>query len=352
MARGTRRRPSAVLATSLLAASCGQPSPLKARSEAVQPTDVDLAQQATRALAGDAVFQDRYARATLYTWTTAAQIDELRAGKPLLSREESPIHGAAYSDQVLEALAQRGDAIAKLLYTSGFARARHAWATAWATRAGWPDEQYGDQLIRIALKPDAIIVALSTATGTFEARSLDDRLVSLAELPGKIDRVAAIYFTSDATRPGARGLPKPTATFREYLVCNESMIAAWSVADPEILRELEREASGLDAVVAYLRAHSGPTRVVVPGSWTHAVTIDTPEAAFAAALAFDNVNYRLDPDQLALIAQMLRSTPKPPVLAGTPTAKFPGTGVTRKPSRVVPAGGSTFASTYAKPSTP
>src|SRR5258706_16215584 len=123
MARRKRGKRSAVLATSLLAASCGTPSnpQPKARTEAVQPGDVDLAKQATRALASDAVFHDRYVRRTLYSWTTPEQIAELRAGKQLLSREESPVHGASYIDQVLEVLANRGDPTAKLLFTTGFA---------------------------------------------------------------------------------------------------------------------------------------------------------------------------------------------------------------------------------------
>lgn len=348
----TRRKRSALFAGSLLAASCGSPSEHP-------PTTVakpDAAAAATRALVGDAVFHDRFVRRTLYTWTTPEQLSELRTGTPLLSREESPVHGASYSDQVLEALAQRGDATAKMLFSTGFAKSRYAWPAPWATRAGWPDEQYGDQLIRITLRPGAVIVALSTATGTFEARDLDDKPVLLADLVANPARIAALYFTSDASRPPAAGIPKPTATFREYLVCNDAMIESWTVGGPELAREVEREAAALDALVAYLRGHAGPTRVVVPGSWARAQPVDTPEAAFAAALAFDNVNYRLDPDALALLAQLLRAAPKPPLFGGQ-GGTFAGIGSPRKTPRIVPAGGTggvptTYATTYAKPKSP
>ncbi len=78
-------------------------------------------------LATDAVESHRFSRSTLYTWTTTEQIDELRAGKPLLSRDESPKNGGSSIDQVLHVLAKARDPMAKLLYTTAFAKMRFAW---------------------------------------------------------------------------------------------------------------------------------------------------------------------------------------------------------------------------------
>jgi hypothetical protein len=46
------------------------------------------------------------ARGTLYTWTTSEQAAELIRTKVLLSRAESPLHGASYYDQILESRAR------------------------------------------------------------------------------------------------------------------------------------------------------------------------------------------------------------------------------------------------------
>lgn len=334
------------LAALLLAAACSarhEPAPGPA---AIAPASDPAA--VTAALARDGVFHDRFGRRSLYTWTTADQIDELARTRRLLSREESPANGAAYGDQVLFALAQRGDDIAKLLYSAGFAKARHAWPAPWATRAGWPGESYGDRLIQIVLRRDAIIVGLSTAVGVFGAQTSGGDDVPLAEVRAHPERIAAIYFVSDATRSPAPTVPRPTATFREYVVCNESMIETWAAGTPAIAHELGQAAATLDALVRYLRARTLPTHVAIPGAWARAAPPAGPEAAYAGALAFDSPHYRLDPDALALLAQDLAAAPHPVAIAGTGTTTF-AVGATRPAPRVVPATPSSTFATYARP---
>ena len=160
------RLAGSLLAGILFAAACGSSGQSASNSA---PSPAGPTDPAT-AFARDAVFHEQFARRTLYTWTTTEQIDELRRTGILLSRSESPAHGTSYAEQVLDALARRGDPTALLVYPTGYAKARHAWASPWATRAGWPDEQYGDQLVRITLKREAIVLALSTRTGAFTAR--------------------------------------------------------------------------------------------------------------------------------------------------------------------------------------
>src|SRR5262245_10859424 len=144
-----KRRRTAVVASSLLAGACGPSPPPRPKAAAVAR---DLRADAVAALARDALYHGDVRR-TLYTWTTAEQIRELQHARRLLVREESPEHGASYLEQVLYALATGGDRIAALLYTTPFAKMRFAWHAPWATRMGWPGEQYGDQLIRVTLKP-------------------------------------------------------------------------------------------------------------------------------------------------------------------------------------------------------
>jgi len=343
-----RRKRTTILATSLLA-GCGLPAQPETRQHVVEPAQQDPAVEAAAALARDALHHDRFARGTLYTWTTGDQIDELRRSKLLLVRDESPVNGASYVDQILYILAQRGEPLAKILYTTPFAKMRFAWHTPWATRAGWPNEQYGDQLVRVTLKAEAIIVSLSTATGTFEARNLLNETIPLASVVAKPERIAAIYFLSDGHVGTAKGLPRPTATFREVALCNESMIESWEVGTARIHDELATNARALDAMVRYLRTMPTAAPTVVADAWAKATPNAGPERAFAAALALDSPRYHLDHLGLAQLADQLRATPTPAPFEGRGATFTAGT--VRNPPRIVPRKMDTYA-TYYRPVSP
>src|SRR5215216_5742962 len=153
-----RRKPTAIVAGSLLAGACNPSASPPPVVGSTAPATADPGREAAAGLARDALHHDDFVRRTVYSWTTAEQIEELRKGGPLLSRAESPANGASYVEQVIYALAQAGDPTAALLYHAAFARMRFAWHAPWATRDGWPTEEYGDQLIRITLQPEAIVL--------------------------------------------------------------------------------------------------------------------------------------------------------------------------------------------------
>jgi hypothetical protein len=301
-----------VIAGSLLAGGCKQP-------EQQQPPPVNEVARAdvAKALWRDPVTAERYARRVLYTWTTAEQIAELRRDRRVLVREESPQHGASYFEQVVHVLADR-DSAAKLLDTVTFAKSRYAWPAPWATHEGWPGEVYGDELIRVTLKPGAVVLALTTG-GRVEARDLAGALVPIVDVLAHPERLAAVYFTAD---PGdvAPGVPRPPNAFREYVLCNESMIAAWSVGTQDIADELAAEIAALDALARELRA--GPA---------------TPElaAGYASALALRSPAYALDPGAIEQVIAHLRAVPRPPAFEGGGDVAWPGIGVPRPPPRVV-----------------
>ena len=365
-----KRRPALVAGT-LLAGACGSGRSTPAPAGATEPpavigapAAVDPSARAAALLAPDALYHDAFVRRTVYTWTTAPQVDELARTGVLLSRAESPTHGASYLDQVVHALARRGDPVATLLWTTPFARMRFAWHAPWATRAGWRGEVYGDRLIRVTLRPEAIWLALSTVTGAFEARTADGATVALADVLAHPERIGAIYFVSDRSVLPAPGLPAPRATHRELALCNEAMIESWAIGDDATRRELAREADALDALVVHLRSGATPWKTpaappLVPHSWTRPAAPDpSPEHAFTAALAFDNDYYAFDPDGLARLAGALRATPAPPApITGGGSAVFPGPGSARPAPRVVGGGTSSFAastmgSTWAAPPWP
>jgi hypothetical protein len=333
----------AALATSLLV-GCGSatqpPSPVVARPD---PDPVDRLTDLARLLAADAVHHDKFARRTLYSWTTGDQIEDLRRTKRLLVRDESPTNGASFVDQVLYLLSLRGDPVAQKIYTAPFAKMRFAWPSMWATRAGWPNEHYGDHLIRISLKAEAWIAYLSTATGAFVVHDLDHKVIPQDQVLAKPERIAAIYFVSDASVAPAPGIPRPTASFREYAVCNESMIEWYEVGTVRLAGEVDRAIALIDA----LAKHAGkyrPGDAPTAGAW-HAAPDGSVRGNYRAALALDSWNYRFASDAFVALAAKLRATPKladAAAIKGAPSVPF-AAGPTRNPPRIVRAPHDTFA---------
>lgn len=343
----------AALATSLLV-GCGSPAQPAVHRETIPTTDLDRGEALVRQLAADVVIHDKFARRILYTWTTGDQLEDLRKTRRLLVRDESPTNGASFVDQVLYLLSLQGEPVAQKIYTAPFARMRFAWPSMWATRAGWPREQYGDQLIRITLKAEAWIAYLSTATGKFVVHDLEDNVIPQAEVLAKPERLAAIYFVSDSTVAPAPGLPRPTTSYREYALCNESMIEWFEVGTVRLAGEIDRAVALVDALAQ--RAATPLDKLEpAPRSWEKPPTAGELFAAYRAALALDSAHYEFTPALMRDLAKQLRATPRSAedaAIKGAPTATFTP-GPARNPPRIVRNYNDTFArsmsATSAKP---
>jgi len=320
--RRRSRRLEATLAASLAGAGLGwaaePPAPQAAAAPRVTPAPASFARYA--------VLNARPARAVFYTWTTEDQVDELLRTRLLLSRDESPVHGAAWFDQVMARLAAQKDPLATLLRTRAFTRARFAWPSAWPTALGWEGERYGDRLIRVALKPSAWIAALHTATYAWRVFDLDNRAVPVAEVLAHPERLAAVYFVQDeAGRAAWRtiGGPSERAAYREYVLCNESMIDEWSVGTGELVAELTGAADALEALAPAL----GPRPASVPIwnsrvaglRWAQAQVAD-PLESYEAALAFPNERYAPGAGTLEVLVSTLRQAA---ARQGSPTRHRP-----------------------------
>mgnify|MGYP006969383408 CR=1 FL=1 len=107
-------------------------------------------------LAPHAVSDDNFVRRVLYTWTTAEQAKEVRQDKQLLRRSNDAEGKIAWFDAQIR---KRSDRMSKLLQTPPFDKRRFAWTRPWATSMGG----YGDVLVRMELKPDAVIGNLETS---------------------------------------------------------------------------------------------------------------------------------------------------------------------------------------------
>lgn len=340
--RGRRGR-TIVIATGLLS-GCGSSGTPEMRQALVEPEPIDPARQLAHLLAGDTVDQHKFFRGVLYSWTTSEQINALRSSPRLLTRAESPTSGAAYVDQILYTLAtERRDPLAMQLYTESFAAKRFAWPAAWATRAAWPNESYGDQLIRITLRDDAWIAKLSAATGDFVIHDRDDAIVPLDRVLASPQRIAAIYFVSDASIRTPKGWPRAIASYREYVVCNEAMIASWEIGTARVADEAARSAALIDAVARWIEADEievTPFTRKVPEAWLGNGA--GPIAQYQVGLALDSIHYELTVPRMRALANQLRDTPKPPAIERVPSVAFVP-GPARKPPRIVTRGDITYA---------
>jgi hypothetical protein len=133
---------------------------------------------------------------------------------------------------------------------------------------GWKGENYGDQLLKITLKDSAIIVAFfpyctmhDTISGKhFAYEDVNGKPLSEKYVLRHQGQIAAVYFSGQ--KPGDKKVKRsvgvkgtgsystysfiPNIHYREYIVCNEEMIAHWEYGTDEVKNEIKKEISFLD----------------------------------------------------------------------------------------------------------
>jgi hypothetical protein len=181
-----------------------------------------------------------------YSWTTDEQIAELRGGGPLFSRSERTDRGRG---NALESLAQLGlssgelGQLASRMSQELFTEARYAWTNPWATRMGWPGEQYGNRLIRVELLANAWIAHfdgtdlwITDETGTY---------VSTTEALANLTRIGAIYFNRGPSAGGPQcttlGASGGGSGYREVILGNLAMVKRWGVGTTAIAARLAQD---------------------------------------------------------------------------------------------------------------
>jgi hypothetical protein len=259
----------------------------------------------------EAVLSSAPARTVLYTWTTREQIEELAKDRVLLTRTESPAHGPAFYDQMLARRVEIGEPLARKLRTQAFARARHAWANPWATILGWPGESYGDELIVVELKPGAWTAAMTTGLlSSWHIFDADNREVPVADAIAHPERIGAVYFVHDAS-PGSFAGPLDRPAFREYVLCNEAMIARWSIG-LSTAPAIAASADLVEKLVAAFRGNAPPASIekwnqrVAFDPWRQAAPPSALVPAYEAAIAFPNELYVPTAERMAVLAARLR----------------------------------------------
>jgi hypothetical protein len=281
----------------------------------------------TPVFSGRAVLNGAPARRELFTWTTAEQAAELRAGSVLMTRTEREGLGPGFAMAQLQQVAQSSTdiqyaeysadtiALAKVFSGPDFAKARYAWSEPWATRAGWPGEDYGDQLVRILLREDAWIARFDD--GGFNVFDMNNHPVLAADALAQPERLAGVYFVRDSRTGGPRcggSFSGGDDGYRELIIGNEAMIEEWSLGTPEIRARLEADAALLEEFFQRIRpcpasvdAHSWNLNVVC--SWSYEPDPRPDEfGAYHYALAIPSANYLPQPAVLVQLVELLKNS--------------------------------------------
>jgi hypothetical protein len=270
------------------------------------------------------VGNDSFARRVLYSWTVREQIAELRQDPTLLTRAMSSSGQRGKSaDLLLEAALS--DDFAALLSELRFANRRFAWTNPWATALGFTGEDYGDQLLRITLREDAIVgrVVADESGLAWTFSDLAGQLLDRETVFANSERIAAIYFVDERDPAICQStVSRAGSVMREFFLCNESMIESWVAFTPEIRAEVERGIAALqvldDAARTRVCATEESSLATDPGCWRSLVVAEWKEPDVASdtllglyelGLAFPNDLYQPSRDTFARIIERLEQVP-------------------------------------------
>jgi hypothetical protein len=264
------------------------------------------------------------AKRVLYSWTTPEQVEELRRDRVLLTRTETAGLGRGYAFTSIDELAARGTGPANELLarlsSELFTKVRYAWPNAWATRMGWPGEDYGDQLLRIVLKPEAWIVVVSDRVGV-AVIDMNNEVVPFEQALAESHRIGAVYFYKVDIQ-GQDTFSSCSGGYREFIVGNEAMVEEWSLGTEAIKNQLEEDATLVEGLLESVRASPPP---VSPAGFNASVVCQWDHAAYSELDAYDRClslpseNYAPLPAQLAALSEALRAASfEPDPLVVTP----------------------------------
>ncbi len=274
-------------------------------------------------LSGPELFDDQafwklqVARRELFSWTTDEQVAELRRDQVLFTRAERPGMGPGYAFEFLKQLAQDQNyperaQLASVLGGELFEKARFAWSEPWATRMGWPGEDYGGNLLRIVLKPEAWVVLVKA--GNLTVYDMQNQGVPVADVLANPTRVGALLYEKDAEAGGPvcnQSFVAGSNGYREFIVGNLAMVEEWSLGTQQIRDRLSENIARLSTFLQRIRACPGPG---TGQSWNFSVVCgwDFPQAnvteisAYESSLAIPSDNYRPVPERLAAMIETLR----------------------------------------------
>ncbi len=217
------------------------------------------------------VTASHFAHKVLYSWTKVEGARWLaKQDPPRLLRYRVHLRPPDVSFYDVHLKASDDDVMQTLFTSPPLDRTRYAWPNAWGACDGLGEERYGDQLLRIVLRDDAIFARFVPRTDDGLGGLVDDanpyRLglpewsffdlagheLTRAEALAARARLAAVFHWSPT-----RERPEDGATYsgyREMVLVNESMIEEWSLGTPAIAFALHDAAETTNATNAAVAA--------------------------------------------------------------------------------------------------
>ena len=275
----------------------------------------------------------RMARRELFSWTTDEQAVALRRDRILFTQSERPGLGPGYAFEVFQQIAQFDELseraqLASVLGGELFAKARYAWSEPWATRMGWPGEDYGGNLLRIVLKPEAWLVVVRD--GNLNVFDLENQPVPLSQALANPERLGVIFYQKDAFAGGpdcGGSFVSGGNGYREFIVGNLAMVEEWSLGTAQIRDRLSANIEQLSSFLQRIRACPVTTSAQdwnrsVVCHWASSAFLGTELSAYEQALAIPSDNYLAVPERIAAMIETLQGDlfePEPlVVIPGSP----------------------------------
>ncbi len=265
----------------------------------------------------DDAYHDRAARAVVYSWTTPAQATALRQDRVLFTQTARADFGPGFLYRVLGELAAGGNALAQELAKPEYAKGRYAWVNPWATSLGFQGEEYGAELVRIELRPEARFVRIFRKSGAIDVVGLDGTVVPTALALADPERLAGAYFVNeDEGGGGSFATTVLPGTYRELYVGNLAMVARWSLGTQAIADVLRSAAAALRQLAPF-----NGTLTETDAQWKARVVLrqwslppDDATASYESSLCFVDPSYRPTTANLEALARHLDTrlfTPDP-----------------------------------------
>lgn len=246
----------------------------------------------------------------LYTWTKPEQAEQLRRGGKLLIKGSDDAAGMSRFELQLWN-SYNSDPWSRVFLNPPFHRGRYAWPHPWATRLGGDREPYGDVLVQIKLRPEAIIAVFNPqGARRWTFHTMSGEVLGDAQALKRAGQVAAVVHTSEQVISWQ--------IFREVVVCNEAMVESWSLGTDEIAAKLASDVAAIDLLARWARGRRGwgdslsqdelyRWLEVVRRGWGEPTS--TIEGLYLSSLAFASERYQPTEGALQALLQSMRAVP-------------------------------------------
>lgn len=223
-------------------------------------TNADTAHSSTDSilcswLAKQSVSDEIPSGTTFYFWTTEKDLDSVTNEQALLRHFGYRNLEEGLYQKMLSDKKWNRNPLAKLLRGSDFGRIQGAWPSYWsALDENIEFDPAKVQLVKVVLEDSALVVVVhpDRKKNNWEVFDTKGRIVLLPEALKHSHRIAAVYFSSEASIPfyfsdnfpDTRKDRQPSFTlrgYRSFILCNESMIKSWHHAVPGMQDQVNKD---------------------------------------------------------------------------------------------------------------